>query len=167
MSHTTIMHVYPGEKVEYGEELKNSWGSAPYIWDYMGNKYVMNFSMFRDESMNNLWQMWKKKIVPLHQRAVLFMTFDRVYVSKKDYARAAKDIRLFLQDHNDASVVNHWHHIAEIFESNPDVPAIGFYMTSVSNNPFTGGWDEEKEDYLPLNWDDCHDVYSQIDGLGI
>jgi hypothetical protein len=162
MSYTTILHIFPGEKVECGEELRNSWGSAPYVWDFMGNKYIFNFSIFRDQAMKDLWQLYKKAIVPAHQKAVLMMTFDKAYVAKENYAKAAKDIRLFLQDHNDTTVVNHWHHIAEVFESNPDVPAIGFWHTSVSGNPFNGDWDEEKEEYLPPNWDDCYEIYTEL-----
>jgi hypothetical protein len=166
MSYTTIVHVFPNEKVECGEELRNSWGSAPYVWFYLGDKYVINFSMHKDQSMKDLWKLWKIESVPFHQRAVLMMTFDRAYVSKENYERAANDIRLFLEDHNDPNVVNHWPRIAEIFESNPDVPGIGLYCTSVSENPFSGSWNDEKEDYDPPNWDEVYEIYSELDGLG-
>lgn len=163
MSYTTVLHIFPGDKVECGEELKNAWGSATYVWAYMGNKYIPHFSMFQQRAMIDLWKLYENRTIPLHQRAVLMMTFDRAYVSREHYARAAKDIRLFLRDHNDTTVVNHWPRIAEIFEGNPDVPAIGFWHTSVSDNPFHGGWDEEKEEYRPPNWDECYEIYTDLE----
>ncbi len=163
MSYTTILHIFPGEKVECGEELRNSYGSAPYVWDIMCQKYLgLEPLRYMSSDLNKLWGLWKDKNVPIHQRSVLMMTFDKAYVAKENYAKAAKDIRQFLQDHNDKTVVNHWHRIAEVFESNPDVPAIGFWHTSVSDNPFNGSWDEDKEDYLPPNWDDCYEIYTEL-----
>ena len=94
------------------------------------------------------------------------MTYDKAYVVKADYERAAKDIRSFLKDfppkHGGA---NHWTRIAEIFEGNPDNPAIGFHCTSVSEDPFEGPWDEEKDEQGPTDWTDCYDMYAEIDKL--
>lgn len=167
MSETTIIYAYPGEKYECGEELKNSWGSATYIWDFMGKTYIPGFSMFREDHMKYLWTLWKKRSIPLYRRAVLMMTFDRALVAKENYKRAAADIRAFLSDHNDITVVNHWPRIAEIFESNPDAPAIGFWMTSVSSNPFYGGWDDEKQAEIPVDWDKFWEVYTSLDAQEI
>jgi hypothetical protein len=167
MSYTTILHVFPGEKIECGEELKNAWGSAPYVWDWLIKKYIdAESNMMYEKSAKQLWPLWKNESIPLHQRAVLLMTFDRAYVSKENYQRAADDIRAFLQDFNNTEVVNHWPRIAEIFESNPDVPAIGFWHTSVSENPFNGGWDEQNEGYFPPDWEhDCFEVYGALSTL--
>lgn len=166
MSYTTIVHVFPGEKIECGEELENSWGSAPYVWDWLIKKYIdPRGSMMYGNSTNKLWKLWKRSDVPVHQRAVLMMTFDRAYVSKEHYTRAATDIRMFLRDYFNSAVVNHWPRIAEIFEGNPDVPAIGFWCTSVSSNPFNGEFDEEKDEYLPPNWGNCYEIYDNLDNL--
>lgn len=166
MSRTTIIHVYPNEKIECGEELHNSWGSAPYVWDFLIKRYIDSAgNMMYEKYTKILWGMWKDKNVPLHQRAVLMMTFDRAYVLKKDYDRASKDIHLFLSDYNNPEVVNHWPRLSEIFDSNPDVPAIGLWCTSVSDNPFSGGWDEDKDEPFPPNWGECYDVYKCLDEL--
>lgn len=166
MSHTTIIHVFPNEKIECGEELRNSYGSAPVVWDALCQKYLgyppYGWGMRGD--LKELWALWKNTKLPLHQRSVLMMTFDRAYVSKVDYHRATKDIRNFLQDFpQDASIVNHWNRIAEYFESNPDIPAIGFWCTSVSDNPFHGDWNEETEEYNAPDWNKCTDIYKAIE----
>ncbi|HHP4838299.1 TPA: hypothetical protein ACSBZ9_002357 [Acinetobacter baumannii] len=165
MSETTVLAIYPNEKVEELFELKNAWGSAPVIWTAMAQKYL-NASFTYHIHGNELWDLWKDKAIPLAHRAVHVMTFDRAYIVKQDFQRAVQDIRTFLNDFPQPSNhVNHWFAIADYLETNPDIPAVGFHMTSVSDSPFQGEWNEEKEEHEPPNWDDCYSVYGLIDEL--
>jgi len=88
-------------------------------------------------------------------------------VYRKDFDRTAADIRAFVEDIalTDYQGVNHWPEIAALFESNPDVPAIGFCWTTVCEDPFNGKWNEEKEDYDPFDWSKAWDLYGYIDEL--
>lgn len=166
MSYTTIIHVFPGDKIECGKELKNSWGSAPYVWDALIKKHIgAELNMMYREA-NELWDMWKRSDIPIHHRAPLMLTYDRVYVSKANYARMAEDIRKFLTEFDIPNVVNHWPAIAEFLESDPYIPGIGLWCTSVSENPFNGPWDEEKEKYLDPDWENIFEVYEQLDNFG-
>src|SRR6185312_7368076 len=75
-------------------------------------------------------------------------------------------IRKFLVDFPPKSgTVNHWSTIASLLESKPKFPGIGLYLTSVSDDPFLGQWNEEKEDYDPPNWNDIYEFVEQIDAL--
>jgi len=164
MSYTTVKALWPGEKHEDLEELRNSHGSAPVIWDLMCQEYLGTKEFGYDRVIDDLWPLWKRCDIPEYRRAVLMMTYDRVYVIKADYERAAKDIRAFLKDYPPKPErVNHWTRIAEIYESNPDIPAIGLYCTSVSEDPFAGTWDEEKDEEGPTDWEECYDMYAEID----
>lgn len=171
MSYTTIKALWPGEKHEDLKELSNSHGSAPIVWGelsvrYLGAKDRFSWGTLFGGSTENLWALYKHLGIPEAYRAVLMMTFDYAYVTKKDYKRAAADIRKFLADFPQPSeYVNHWPAIAELFESDPDIPAIGFRCTSVSEDLFQGPWDEEKEEYGPTPWDKCYDLYALLDGL--
>src|SRR3972149_39893 len=98
MSHTTVKAIYPNEKHENVSELSNAWGSAPYVWDNMVRKYLPNHEGWFYGKLDDLWPLWSDKKIPLHHRAVLMMTYDRAYIAKKDYTRAANDIRRFLVD---------------------------------------------------------------------
>ncbi len=40
MSYTTVKAIWPGEKHEDLEELRNSHGSAPVIWGALSEKYL-------------------------------------------------------------------------------------------------------------------------------
>ena len=167
MSYTTILHVFPNNKVECGIKLKNAWGSAPVVWDALCQKYL-GFEPLRyvSKDLSGLWNLWRDNSVPLHNRAVLMMTFDRAYVSKTDYQRAADDIRKFLRDFPpDQKSVNHWNFIADFFSHNPEVPAIGFWCTSVSDNPFNGQYNDETEEYDAPDWNECRDIYRHLDGV--
>lgn len=169
MSYTTIIAVYPGEKTEDYQELRNSWGSAPVVWQSLVDCYIdpeKKSYLFSDGTMDKLWPLWKRDDIPLHQRAVLLMTFDRAYVAKKDYERAASDIDKFFQDFPPTvGNINHWPEIARLFRGNPEIPGIGLYATSVSDNPFNGAWNEEAEDYDPPDWSEIYDVYQSLDAL--
>lgn len=161
MSYTTIKAIWPGERVESVGELHNAWGSAPFIWDaickrYLGGNWISN--------SEKLWPLWEDQKLPLHQRAVLAMTYDRMYLVRADYARASADIRRFLEDFTGAvDRANHWPAIAELLESNPDYPAIGFHMTSVADDPWRGPYDEEIDEYEPIDWSKAWSLYEYLD----
>ncbi len=168
MSYTTIKAIDPGVKHWDLEELRNSHGSAPVIWNAMCKKYygTEDHAYMFNGTLDRLWPRWKDLSIPEHQRAVLMITYDRAYVLKKDYARAVADIKKFFEDFPaNPEYVNHWPRIATLFESNPDIPAIGLYCTSVSEDPFQGPWNEEKEEYDQPDWDDCYSVYAKIDSV--
>lgn len=170
MSYTTVIALWPGEKNEDFEKLGNSHGSAPPVWNSMCKKYygTEDHAYMFNGTLNRLWPRWKDLSIPEHQRAVLMMTFDRAYVSKKYYARAVKDIDLFFKDFPpNPEYVNHWPRLREIYESDPDIPAIGLHCTSVSENPFDGEWNEEKEEYDQPDWEECYDIYIELDNLKI
>lgn len=154
---------YPEGVIEI-VEFQNSHGSAPVVWDAIGQKYLglkpFHYSFFTEK----LWPLWKDLSIPEHTRAVLAMTYDNTVIEKKDFLRAAKDIEKFLQDFPvNPEYENHWPEIQKIFEENPDCDAIGFYWTSVTDDPFLGAWNEEKEDYDTIDWKKYWSMYNKLD----
>jgi hypothetical protein len=170
MSYTTIKAVWPGDRYEDIEELRNSWGSAPVVWEAMARTYLGTRFWHSNEvsgTDGKLWNLWKRESIPAQHRAVLALTFDNVLVTKEHYARAAADIRAFLADFQQSpEKVNHWPRIAELFESNPDYPALAFHWTSVTEDPLRGPWNEEAEEYGPTDWTKPWDMYKELDGIG-
>jgi len=164
MSCTTVKALWPGEKHSDFEELVNSHGSAPVIWDAMCRKYYGTDPFAFYGMVNILCTRWRDLSIPKHHRAVLMMTFDRAYIIRADYAKAAVDIRAWLKDFPQGiECINHWPRLAEIFESDPEIPAIGLYLTSVGDDPFEGQWDEEKEEYSQPDWEQCFDIYEEME----
>jgi hypothetical protein len=164
MSYTTIKAVYPEVGAEDLEELGNSHGSAPVVWTAFGEKYL-GLTGARAMFSDLLWTIHKLPNIPSHHRMMMMMTYDNAIVMKKDYPQAAKDIRAFLEDFPlKDGWVNHWPRIAEIFESDPECPSIGFHMTSVGEDPFQGDWNEEMEDYDSPHWEKYWSVYDEPGG---
>jgi len=164
MSRTTVMAVCLGEKAERLEELQNSWGSAPFVWNALAMQYLGMGAGEYSLRTSEVLPMYKRPDMPSHQRAVLLMTYDNAIVRQADYKRAAADIRAFLDDFPPrAGYANHWARIAEIFDSPPDCTAIGFWMTSVSENPFQGEWNEELEEYAAPDLARYWDVYAELE----
>jgi len=164
MSYTTIKAVWPGEKAEDLQELRNAHGSAPVVWNEIAKRYLglrdYEYSFRSDE----IWPLYKRPDMPPHQRAVLMMTYDNALVMKVNYKQAAADILAFLSDFPPrAGYVNHWSAIADLFDSEPGCPAIGFRMTSVSEDPFLGPYNDEKEDYDQPDWSVYWDVYAEAE----
>lgn len=162
MSYTTIKAIWPGEKHEDLVELGNSWRSAPVVWNRLAERYLGSGTAWLTGDKTRLWKLVDRKDVPQFMRRVLMMTFDRAYVLKKDYAKAAADIRRFMLElPQSPDFVCNWPKIAEIFESDPDIPAIGFHHTSVSEDPFLGPRNEETDEYEPTDWSKCWSIYDE------
>lgn len=167
MSSTTIKALWLGDRHEDITELRNSHGSAPVVWGEMSARYLGCERFAYWQHTDKLWPLYKRQDIPVHQRAVLTMTYDNAYVSKANYKRAAADIRAFLADFpQDENYMNHWPAIAEIFESEPEYPAIGFHWTSVNCDPFNGEWDDELDDYGPTDWARLWEVYDTLSCTG-
>jgi hypothetical protein len=162
MSTTTVKAVWPGEKVEDLEELRNSHGSAPVIWNAVGKRYLGFADFEYSLRTNEIWPLYKRADMPEHHRAILLMTYDNAIVMKADYKRAAADIRAFLADFPPKDgYASHWPRIAEIFDGEPECPAVGFRMTSVSEDPFEGPWNDETEEYDAPDWSLYWDAYAE------
>ncbi|EEN1949906.1 hypothetical protein C4O04_05105 [Salmonella enterica subsp. enterica serovar Poona] len=166
MSYTSVIYVWPGEKSDVAEELRNAWGSVPVVWDHMAKRY---FGKSWWSCMDTLWLFARRQDIPFEHRAVLAMTYDRMYVKREHYELAAQCIRQYLAQFptNDGRV-NHWPRIAEIFESNPDCPAIGLWCTSACENPFSGEWNDELGDYGQPDWSRFWSLFDWLnDGTGV
>lgn len=163
MSYTTILNIYPGERFEEREELRNGWLTAPIVWDHIWGRYGVKRHEYDTWMLagDRFWDIQHDERLSSPDRTLFHMTFDRFYIASKDFARAAADIDAFIADGPRNS--GHWPHIHDLLLSAPDVPAIGFHWTSVAENPFAGLWNEDAEDYDPIDWSTATDLYAYLD----
>lgn len=160
------MAIHHGIKVEPIVELRNSWGSAPVVWDALSQRYLNKKPHTYLFDNAALWDLWKHLAIPEEYRMVLMLTFDKAYVASANYPRMAAAISKFLADFElPPENVNHWPAIKSLFENSPEIPGIGLYCTSVSENMFYGPWNEEKEDYDPPDWSTIYELCEEIDSL--
>lgn len=145
-------------------ELQNAHGGCIVIWDQVAVKYLNKKPFQYFTCTEEIWPLWKNKNLPEHHRAVLGITYDNALVLKEHFLRAASDIEKYLEDFPiDKNYVNHWEEILKVFKSNPNCEAIGFYWTSVGEDPFLGEYNEKTEDYEKLSWEKFWSVYHVLD----
>ncbi|MEX6205063.1 hypothetical protein AB6G29_23875 [Providencia hangzhouensis] len=95
--------------------------------------------------IESVWGLVDRIDIPFHLRAILAMTFDNCYIKKEHYGIAAECLQKYLVDFPpEPNTVNHWTRIYEVLSLYSIYPAIGFWMTSVAENPFQGDWNEEE-----------------------
>ena len=165
MSRTTILQLWPGTTIAAKtlQELSNSWGFAIPVWQAFATHYG-NKPFNISDDLDYLWRLYKRTDIPEAHRAVLCMTFDNTYVSRKDFAQAAEDIRCFLEIFPPKPQnVDHWETVAQVFDSMPDCHAIGFWATSVSECPFEGPYNEITDEHDPFDWKQASDVYELLE----
>jgi hypothetical protein len=187
MSYTAILGIWPGEKYETIFRLHNSWGSAPPVWEALAREFLDLKKSYEYpnkgymERIDDVFALHKDLTIPISLRAVLMMTAERVYVSRKDYARAEGDIFNFMAHYPDLSCcvedgvvlqgkrAYHWPSIALYYGQNPKYPAIALHCTSVSPNPFANSWKETEdgkdEVEVPFDWSTAYDLYAELDSL--
>jgi hypothetical protein len=161
-----ILAIYRGEGTcSLGEFPTADFG--PYIWNCMSQQWLGNAcdKYFWTEKEGRLWELWKKPSVPLHQRAVLMMTFDRAYICKRDFVRAMVDLEAFLRDFpGGRSVQQTWEEICSLL-ARAQYPALGFHILPLTSNPFEGTWDRGTQQYGPFDWTTAYDVYGMLNGV--
>lgn len=119
MSSSSLYKVYR-TKVECVETLKNSWGTAPPLWGWLGMNYLdwdNPHVIFRN--MDALWKLATDPRVPVDVRLCHVFTFDYAVVGKKDTERmavACKAVHTLLNEWPPASGwVNHWESLWRFF----------------------------------------------------
>jgi hypothetical protein len=105
--------------------------------------------MMNDNAMKEIWNLADDEKVSDTDKIALMSTFDRVVVKKEYFDTVIKAFNEFdgqtsLKEQSD---------ILEKMKSDDDVIAVGWNQTSVNGDTWAnfGGYDEEKDDYLPYN----------------
>jgi hypothetical protein len=165
MSYSTLKGIYVGDKTTNVVEMNNSWGSSPVVWEVMAKNYIAETpgGYLMGGSQTDFWEMWKRRDIPIEYRLVFLFTLDHGYVLKKDYPRMASAIRKFLTDFDLERTevcgrVNHWHFIQHQFETCEE-PALALWGTSVSQDPWKGEYDEDADEYGPVDWSKAYDIF--------
>lgn len=145
------------------EELRNGYGTGPVVWDALCQEYLGTKEFGYNSKINELWPLYKDKNIEEYKRAVLVMTYDKSYLKKDNFSRFAKDCMSWIENYKPKEGrVNHWKRIAELIESNPDNEYIVLNCTSVCENPYYGEFNEDKEEYDPIDLNEFYEVYDVL-----
>ena len=126
-----------GKMREEGPEFRNAWGGAARIWGSLFDAYLKNGehdSWMRRQQ--DLWALQDDARLDESERRVLLSTFDRAIIRRDNFAAFAADLRSFVAKHPvPEDSIDHLKAWATWIENSEDA-AIGFYGTSVAENPF-------------------------------
>lgn len=111
---TSDLYLLFGKSVRHWSEHRNGWGSAPVIWDYLGEKYIPEkpiYSLAADH-MCKVTALSEDSRLLNCERAALNFTCDRAYVPKSHLADAAELFDEIYELNYDAARANHWKRFA-------------------------------------------------------
>lgn len=175
MSYSTLM-IFKGKQVIDEIEYKNSHGTAPFVWNFLFEKYLKDPNIPYDSWLTRcatgdtaLWKLCERKDLPDYERAVHAFTMDRAFVRKENFPKFIAHIMEFLdkgpyKGYPSEKKVCHWRSIARnIQECEGD--AVGLYCTSLSDSPwYVQNDDEVAMQLVDITGDDCVDVYKLLAG---
>lgn len=144
MSYSTVLGVVPDRRPIDLLELRNSHGWAPSVWRRLLACHGYDELWIRDQTgLETLWQTIEN--LPEWQQAPLVLTFDTGVIPYQAFEWAAEQLDEFDRRlPENPEYVNHVPAVAQLLRSAPEVPLIGVYGTSVTENPFDP-WDEEAD----------------------
>jgi hypothetical protein len=173
MSYTEVFSFDKNGDATGYSDIRNSWRGAPAIWRYLEEKhpppyrpsYVPSYisdddletychfkptrsSSMKVEDMKEIWELAENEKIPLHERIVLYTTFDKCLVKKEDLQKV---IDAFNQFEAETSLKEQAEVLTKLLNDN-DCIAVGWNQTSVNGDTWACyGYDEEKDESVPYN----------------
>lgn len=165
MSYCEII-IFKDGKPTGGIEYRNSWGGAARIWDALFEKYLKDpaipYHTWVSGDHQPLWDLAKRKTLPEHERAVHASTFDHAYISQTNFPRFCTNLRTFDQAFPKGQKVSHLQAWADTIEKlDADVEAVGFYGTSVAENPWMK-YDKGKDETVAVPLSEGWEIYDWL-----
>jgi hypothetical protein len=172
MSHCEII-AFRNNKADREIELRNAWGGHAMVWTVLFDLYLKNphkeYDSWITQSSNDspLWKLHRDPRLAECERAVLVSTYDHALIMQKDFERFTAHLREFLAQ--SAGVVS-WSHLPaydQFICENMDAQAIGFYGTSVAEDPWREH-DEETDEWVQYDLStgekhfDVYDVLAEV-----
>ena len=146
--------IFRNNKPDEFHKFNNSSGGVNYIWDRVYEQFLQDpQNQFDHWIINNftlqkLCELPKRGDVPLFMKAVHVSTYDNAIIEQKNLRKFVNHLREFLQFFGKNDKVCHLHAWANLIEQNLDAQAIGFHVTSTSENPWIIGTDENNGELI-------------------
>lgn len=153
MSHATMYPIKPDGEVDLKNSVdyQNAWLGAMMVWTDIGKAHGREVG-FRMEQMQKVWDLARDESVPEHERIVMAMTFDKVYVATENFQRvidAIEKCRPLLPAH---CHVFAWAKQLKDWSTNPDVRGACWQATSCGDAQWII-YNRETDESRPVNID--------------
>lgn len=149
MSYTEIYAVNQEGTVEFVDEVQNAFRSAMHVWAKLSDAYGIVGGMFT--GYKELWQKADTGELKDFEDIVLKSTFDRVMVQKEDMPMLIEAFKEYDKHYPNSSLVEQAEIIEQQILHNDNYLALCWRQTSVSDNLWEVGYDEENEETIYYN----------------
>lgn len=149
MSYTEIYGVKSNGEVVFIGETKNAFRGAMHVWMKLCDKYGIQGGMFG--GYDRLWKMADKGTLSHAENIVLKSTFDNVVVKEEEIPMLLEAFKEYDKQFTGSSLLEQAEIIKEEILNNDEMIAVCWNQTSVNSNPWTDGYDEDKEEDIPYN----------------
>ncbi|EJG7554940.1 hypothetical protein [Listeria monocytogenes] len=148
MSSTNIHVVRANGDVEIYAEVKNSFAGAMKVWNSLNAKYDFRDNLFTE--FKKTFSSFNKGVYEDFENVVLGSTFDNVIVKKEDIQLLIAAYEKYI-DEFDGSNLGLQIEIFRQIENKADAIGIAWCQTSVCDDLWDFGYDEEKDELIPYN----------------
>ena len=156
-------------------EIPNASNGAWVFWMYLEEKYlgflpnpilpergISRLASLDKKDHQALWDLWKDERLSQHERIVLFTTFDKKYILKKDIPEIAEALtKVYLEMGDYSNFKKQADALLDIYENQKFAKAVVINATSVNNHAEMFG-PTYNPDYLDNLMDDYIDAENQI-----
>lgn len=149
MSSTEIYGVKSDGEVIFADETRNAWRGAMHVWNTLSEKYGIQGEMFG--GFQNLWKLADTGTLQDFENIVMKSTFDDVVVKKEDMPTLLKSFREYAKQYPNSSLSEQAEIIEREILNNDEMIAVCWNQTSVNENPWSDGYDEEADEEISYN----------------
>lgn len=107
---TSDLYILNGKSTSHLAEFRNGWGSAPVIWDHLGEKYVPERPTYSFDGghLRKVWALAGDDRLASHEKICLMITFDKAYIPLANLTEAADACARMGAETSHMPGVNHW-----------------------------------------------------------
>lgn len=138
MSRTTLYKVPESGPLSVFREFGNSWRSGAYVWSVLVPKYlgmeIGEFMWQAEKHGDRLWNLYKDRRLPRHERAALLFTFDRSMIRRAEFAEMARLLEEFAAANPTPNSLGEQAQALRELAEVPDAFAACWNQTSVVSN---------------------------------
>ncbi|MCH1975617.1 hypothetical protein MCG01_13555 [Enterococcus hirae] len=136
-----------GDVVPYGS-AKNSWLGGMHVWKSLDEKYDLGGDMLI--GFDATWKAFNKGIYEEYENVVLGSTFDNVIVLKENIDQLLTSFKKYYSVYPNSNFGQQIE-VIEAIKADENIIGVAWCQTSVVDDLWDYGYDEEKDKVIPYN----------------
>ena len=164
MSTTEIYGIKTNGDVVAYDSASNGFGGGMHVWNTLNEKYGFGDGMFT--GFRKTWGNYNKSFYEKYEDVVLGSTFDKVIVLKDDIDKLIVSFSQYLDLYprcNFAEQID----IFETMMKDDEVIGVAWCQTSVADDLWDFGYDEDTDELIPYNIFKGEDHWNLFDDINL